>query len=590
MWELKLHFTGDCVKYPILLTLIFIFIGLFGLLSGCDVTPEDPEYSNPFDPMNPITGGDPFHLEATVTELGVQLQWQQVPFGELQGYRLYRGLTDSVNLTFIADLGVNSSEYLDLDLQRSSVVWYRITARFPGGESSSQPLQALRVYTAPIVLIESDSMYVNHETVSLNIQAIRARWMWLSNNSDFSDGEWQPFASTVSSWELPGSDGIKSVFLKISYDDSTLSPPIFDNIILDREASILWFDVDLPESPLGLSDSIGATMATSDTNGIAWLNIRSNEGTPLYPPVFLNRTAQGRFSGGMEIRWGEDATGVQIEGHFRDFAGNLPEPEMYNESFDLALEMVEIPAGPFTMGIEGFNPEESPEHEIYLDTYWIDRYLVTNYQYAQFLSDGNSQYYCGLPFQLIEDLGSGQFRALPGVEHLPVVMVLWDEAQIYAAWAGKRLPTEAEWEKTARGTDARVYPWGNLYPEQSQANYWYSGDPWEQLLPNNPDTPCGFYNGRTYQGFHTIDTPGPYGNYDMAGNVWEWVSDWFDPNYYSVSSYQNPQGPESGDVKVTRGGDCFSERYFLRSHVRFYPANMQNRNANVGFRCASSYP
>jgi formylglycine-generating enzyme required for sulfatase activity len=585
-----LHFIGDRVKCLLRLMLIVTSIGLFGWLSGCDVTPEEPEYSNPFDPMNPITGGDPFQLEATVTEIGVQLQWQEVPFNELQGYRLYRGRTDSVNLTLLTDLGVNSSEYLDLDLQRSSVVWYRITARFPGGESSAQPVTALRVYTAPVVLIESDSMYVNHESVSLSIQAIRARWMWLSNYPDFSDGQWQPFASTISSWELPGSDGVKSVYLKISYDDSTLSPSIFDSIILDREASILWFSVELPESPLGLCDTISANMTTSDSVGIAWFEIQSSTGTPLYPPIYLNRIMPGRFSGGMEIRWGEDATGVQVVGHFQDLAGNIPEPRIWNETFDLALGMVEIPAGPFTMGINGADPEQGPEHQVYLDTYWLDRYLITNYQYAQFLSDGNSQYYYGLPFQLIEDLGGGQFRAVPGYEHLPVVMELWDEAQAYATWAGKRLPTEAEWEKAARGTDARLYPWGNDYPEPSQANYWYSGDPWEQISPNNPDTPCGFYNGRTYQGFHTIDSPGPYGNYDMAGNVWEWVSDWFDSTYYSVSPYQNPQGPDTGFVKVNRGGDCFSDRYFLRSHYRFFPADMQNRNANVGFRCASSCP
>jgi formylglycine-generating enzyme required for sulfatase activity len=569
---------------------MIITVCLLGCLSGCELQPEEPEFSNPFDPMNPLTGGDPFHLHATVNESGVELHWQQTPMQGLLGYSLYRGTADSVNLNLIATLDENSAEYLDLELERSSVAWYRIAARFSRGETSAEPVEALRVYTAPVVLIEADSAYVNHETVTLTIQALRARWMWLSNYSDFSDGAYQPFESSLPSWQLPGADGPKSVYLKVCYDDSTISTPVYDNIVLDRTASILWFVVDLPQSPLGLSDSIGTTMAVEDTNGIAWLILRSEGGAPLYPPVYLQRTASGRFSGGFEIRWGEDATNVRVEGHFQDFASNESQPFIWSEIFDLALGMVEVPAGPFTMGIDGYDPQEGPAHQVYLDDFWIDRYMVTNYQFATFLSDGNSQYYANDPYQLIENLGAGQFRAVPGFEHLPVVSELWDEAHAYAQWAGKRLPTEAEWEKTARGTDSRVYPWGNQYPEPSQANYWHSGDPWELLLADDPITPCGYYNGRYYQGFHTADSPGPYGNYDMAGNVWEWVADWYDPNYYSISPYQNPQGPQSGFVKVTRGGDCFSDRFFLRSHVRFFPMNMQNRNANVGFRCASSHP
>jgi formylglycine-generating enzyme required for sulfatase activity len=267
----------------------------------------------------------------------------------------------------------------------------------------------------------------------------------------------------------------------------------------------------------------------------------------------------------------------------------MADPEIWPETFDLSLGMVEIPAGSFPMGIDNMEPAEGPEHEVDLDDYWMDRYMVTNYQFAQFLSDGNSQYYSNMPQQRIQNMGGGQFRALPGFEHFPVVMVLWSEAVAYADWAGKRLPTEAEWEKAARGTDARVFPWGNTDPMPDQANYLFSGDPWEQILVP-PLSPCGYYNGRNYDGFQTTDSPGPYGNYDMAGDVWEWVADWFDPEYYASSPYENPQGPETGTVKVIRGGDCFCVTYFLRSHIRYTPWGMQYRNANVGFRCVSSHP
>ncbi len=561
-------------------------VGIVWMLVGCDLNPEEVEYSNPFDPYNPVTGGDPFQMQASVIENGVELQWQRVPGSTVQGYRIYRSLTDSVNLDPLDNLEVEEFSYLDPDPPRSSVVWYRISAQYSGGESTPQPLNSLRVYTAPEILIEHDSLFTNNATVTLHIQALRAQWMWISNYPDFSDGQWQPFESDLS-WELIGDDGLKTVYLQVSYDDSTLSSPINDTIILDRQTSIDWIIVDVPNRPLGLSDWVGLILSAEDTNGTAWLILRSPEGTALYPLAYLEQTAPGLFEGGLEIRWGEDASDVQIEGNFQDQAGNIADPEVSLQTVDLSLGMVEVPAGTFTMGIDNLDPTEGPAHEVYLDQYWLDRYLVTNYQYAEFLSDGNSQYYYGLPYQLIEDIGSGQFRALPGYEHLPVVMTLWHEAGAYAEWAGKRLPTEAEWEKAARGTNANIYPWGNASPQPSQANYVHSGDPWEGVLPVSI-TPCGYYNGRNYQGFQTTNSTGPYGNYDMAGNVWGWVSDWFDPEYYSQSPYQNPQGPDTGSVKVIRGGDCLSVTYFLRSHIRFYPYTMENRNSNVGFRCASS--
>jgi formylglycine-generating enzyme required for sulfatase activity len=583
-----LRWSGKIKNAGAILSVMIIGIGVIAVQSGCDVDPAAPEFSNPFDPYNPTTGGDPFDLNATNTQEGVELQWNVVSGAAVDGYRLYRGVMDSVNLDVIAEMDRDLYSYLDTDCPLASIMWYRISATFSGGESSALPLEAVRVYTSPELMIESDSTYTNRQNVTLSIAAPRAQWMWLSNFVNFADGEWQPF-DRETSWELPGDDGQKSVYLRVSYDDSSLSLPVHDEIILDRVAEILAFEVDLPESPIGLSEWIGATLSASDTNGSAWMELRSSGGILLYPPINLQPTSASHFGGGFEIRWGEDASDAHVEGHFVDGANNTADPEIWQETFDLSLGMVEIQAGPFPMGIDNMDPAEGPEHEVYLDDYWMDRYLVTNYQFAQFLSDGNSQYFASSPYQRIQNTGGGQFQAVEGFEHFPVVMVLWSEAVAYANWAGKRLPTEAEWEKAARGTDARVFPWGNADPMPDQANYLHSGDPWEEILVP-PLSPCGYYNGRNYDGFQTVDSPGPYGNYDMAGDVWEWISDWFDPNYYASSPYENPQGPVTGTVKVIRGGDCLSVPYYLRSHIRYSPWGMEYRNANVGFRCVSSHP
>ena len=231
--------------------------------------------------------------------------------------------------------------------------------------------------------------------------------------------------------------------------------------------------------------------------------------------------------------------------------------------------MVLVPAGEFTMGSNDGSDNERPEHRVFLNAYYIDVYEVTVGQYAKFLDDTSLN---PPPMWTAMDEPSHQNR--------PVVNVDWKDANSYCKWAGKRLPTEAEWEKAARGTDGRIYPWGNDPPDLLRANY--GKEKWNN---HTALVPVG----------QLKDGKSPYGIYDLAGNVWEWVSDWYDPDYYATSPSRNPQGPESGKYKVLRGGSWDFAPENLRSSRRDLniPSSTDYdspayRNFNSGFRCAKN--
>lgn len=242
-------------------------------------------------------------------------------------------------------------------------------------------------------------------------------------------------------------------------------------------------------------------------------------------------------------------------------------------------EMVLVPAGEFIMGMDakdafenckkysvycdgasGFE-EQSPEHIVYLDSYYIDKYEVTNLQYGDCVKTGECD-----PPRMNSSYSRASYFDNPDFAEYPIIHMSWSSASRYCQWRGAKLPTEAQWEKAARGTDGRLYPWGNEF----DTTYARSG-------PGDTAEVGSYSKGVS-----------PYDAYDLMGNVWEWVADWYQEDYYSFSPFDNPLGPTSGTLHSVRGGSWYSGggEYTAAHRGAVVPYN----TFEFGFRCAMDAP
>lgn len=253
------------------------------------------------------------------------------------------------------------------------------------------------------------------------------------------------------------------------------------------------------------------------------------------------------------------------------------------------MVLVCVPAGEFLMGSKETDKNvvewEIPQHTVYLDAYWIDQTEVTNAMFGKFVlatnyrtdaqKTGTGWVTNILP---VKSMGTnmdgadwqhplGPTSSLKGMDSQPVVQISWNDANAYCQWANRKLPTEAQWEKAARGTNGQIYPWGNGAPACYLTNF----------------GPC---TGTTTVVGNYPAGKSPYGTLDTAGNVEEWVADWFDTNYYSSRiDWRNPSGPASGSRRVLRGGSWYFGQPLIRSAYR-YGAGTESHSDTQGFRCA----
>lgn len=255
----------------------------------------------------------------------------------------------------------------------------------------------------------------------------------------------------------------------------------------------------------------------------------------------------------IDIRYKTEATGAKQETRDKIQEVTSKKSEVKNTPKDMVL----IPAGEFTMGSNDWWPKSGPEHKRNLDAFHIDKYEVTNRKYKAFVDATG-----------YNPPDNWENNKIPnGKVNHPVVYVSWFDADAYCRWEGKRLPTEAEWEKAARGADKRTFPWGDKF-SRDRANTPQYGK--EDTMPVG-----SFENGKS-----------PYGVYDMAGNVWEWTADWFKP--YPMNTHPDENYGEK--YRVVRGGSWYDCTYYrcgisAPSYNRIF-FNPNTRNNNFGFRCA----
>ncbi len=276
--------------------------------------------------------------------------------------------------------------------------------------------------------------------------------------------------------------------------------------------------------------------------------------------------------------------------HIPAFAEGIQPMFMAKDGVKMRL----IPAGSFIMGTKDPDiAEGSKPHKVHLDAYYMDEHPVTNAQFTMFLNESREEggkvkdinFWVVIRDDLQDkereqwwptEIGyeNDRYFSYEGFERYPVISVSWLGADKYCNWADKRLPTEAEWEKGARGGIKQArFPWGNALPTQGVV----FNRNWDNNENPPPLTPV------------TYGTPNGYGLFNIGGMVWEWCSDWFSPDYYNNSPAKNPQGPESGEHKILRGGSWFNAANVLRVGIRNF-ITPDALDETTGFRCVKDIP
>lgn len=352
-------------------------------------------------------------------------------------------------------------------------------------------------------------------------------------------------------------NGLSGVTITATYDEELEMTSSVDEIAVrevivngDEEGSLSLQDTsNVPED---LSPILQDGIAVTDADGYY--------------------TVLNLISGPMTLQANQPNYSFSPEKIWLDLKENITDQDFVRDYVQPG-EMVMIEEGEFWMGCEpAFNAgypcysHELPLHKVYLDDYYIDQTEVTNAQYNQCVVEGR----CKLPYYL-SSASRKYYYDDPVYANHPVIYVTWEMALNYCNWVDKRLPSEAEWEKAARGTNLRTYPWGESEPNCTLAN---SGD--EETINCVNDTSA--------VGDYPLGAS-PYGILDLAGNVYEWVYDWFSDTYYSVSPFSNPFGPLTGTYRVARGGGWGTGWWSLTTSKR-YSQDPIEYSYIIGFRCA----
>jgi formylglycine-generating enzyme required for sulfatase activity len=523
---------------------LLILILCIQFISTCAQDDNEFIHDNPFDPQNPITQGEPYHLRENTTDIignknktvgGIHLQWDVIT-----GFNtiiIYRSTTQDSGFVKI---GTSSTTgYIDSTTQSGVTYYYQIRAS--NNEKEAQP-----------------SLIIKCVDGRSNITATTGE-----GGSISPSGNVKVAKGSSQSFNISPNVGYSILDVKVDgVSKGNISSYIFSNVTTDHTIKASFISI-INTFTITATAENGGSISPSGNVKVAKGSSQSFNISPNAGYSILDVQIDGKSIGKMDrYTFDNITTNHQIKAIF----------EMIPKNPDIT-GMVLIPAGEFQMG-DSFNegePDELPVHTVYLDAFYIDKYEVTNAEYRKFVQatghkepEGgiyvNGNWVWGKPWQDKNYNGDNQ----------PVMCVTWADAKAYADWTGKRLPTEAEWEKSARdGLVGKRYPWGDDI-SYDNANYWEKGrkDVWTYTSPVGSFAPNG------------------YGLYDIAGNVWEWCSDWYGNNYYVISIKSNPTGPGSGSYRVLRGGSWNSYDSALR---------VSNRDCNdpasayddVGFRCVS---